>query len=81
MHDVICTHLQRASHPSKSYVRLLFVLVQTWERRLRERRELASMSDRSLRDFGLSRCDALQMIRKPLLRPWEVQDICVARAR
>jgi uncharacterized protein YjiS (DUF1127 family) len=29
-----------------------------WRRRLRDRRALAAMSDRSLRDFGLTRYDA-----------------------
>lgn len=33
---------------------------------MRGRRELALMSDRSLRDIGLTRYDAFQEIRKPL---------------
>ena len=36
-----------------------------WRRRLRDRRELATMSDRSLRDIGLTRCDADWEARKP----------------
>ena len=44
------------------------VLVGTWRRRMRGRRELALMSDRSLRDIGLTRYDAFQEIRKPFWR-------------
>jgi uncharacterized protein YjiS (DUF1127 family) len=40
-----------------------------WRRRVRDRRELALMSDRSLRDIGLTRYDAFQEIRKPFWRP------------
>lgn len=50
-------------------VRRLIALVGTWRRRVRGRRELALMSDRSLRDIGLTRYDAFQEIRKPFWRP------------
>jgi uncharacterized protein YjiS (DUF1127 family) len=36
-----------------------------WRRRLRDRRDLAAMSDRSLRDIGLTRYDADWEARKP----------------
>lgn len=37
-------------------------------RRARERRDLAALSDHSLRDIGLSRADVELEIRKPLWR-------------
>jgi uncharacterized protein YjiS (DUF1127 family) len=40
-----------------------------WRRRLRDRRALAAMSDRSLRDIGLTRYDADWEARKPFWRP------------
>jgi uncharacterized protein YjiS (DUF1127 family) len=39
-----------------------------WRRRLRDRRALAAMSDRSLRDIGLTRYDADFEARKPFWR-------------
>jgi uncharacterized protein YjiS (DUF1127 family) len=39
-----------------------------WNRRLRDRRELAGLCERSLRDIGLSRYDALQEANKPFWR-------------
>jgi uncharacterized protein YjiS (DUF1127 family) len=50
-------------------VRRLIALVGTWRRHVRGRRELALMSDRSLRDIGLTRYEAFQEIRKPFWRP------------
>ena len=58
----------RDLQPSRSYGRRLIALIETWRRRLRERRELASMSDMSLRDLGLTRSEALYEIRKPFWR-------------
>ena len=58
----------RDSQPSRSYGRRLIALIGTWRRRLRDRRELALMSDRSLRDLGLTRSDTLHEIRKPFWR-------------
>jgi uncharacterized protein YjiS (DUF1127 family) len=42
--------------------------VGEWRRRLRDRRALAVMSDRSLRDIGLTRYDADWEARKPFWR-------------
>ena len=42
--------------------------IGAWRRRLRDRRELAAMSDRSLRDIGLTRYDADWEARKPFWR-------------
>ncbi len=39
-----------------------------WHRRLRERQELARLSDRDLYDFGASRSDAIAELRKPFWR-------------
>jgi uncharacterized protein YjiS (DUF1127 family) len=39
-----------------------------WRRRLRDRRALAAMSDRSLRDIGLTRYDAAVEADKPFWR-------------
>ena len=60
----------RDAQPSRSYGHRLIALIGTWRRRLRDRRELASMSDDRafLRDLGLTRSDALHEIRKPFWR-------------
>jgi uncharacterized protein YjiS (DUF1127 family) len=42
--------------------------LREWRRRLRDRRALAAMSDRSLRDIGLTRYDAACEARKPFWR-------------
>jgi uncharacterized protein YjiS (DUF1127 family) len=42
--------------------------VGEWRRRVRDRRALAAMSDRSLRDIGLTRYDADWEARKPFWR-------------
>jgi uncharacterized protein YjiS (DUF1127 family) len=43
-------------------------LLATWRRRLRERRELAAMDERTRHDLGLSRFDAFYEARKPFWR-------------
>ena len=42
--------------------------LRTWRRRSRDRRELAAMSDHSLRDIGLTRYDAVWEASKPFWR-------------
>jgi uncharacterized protein YjiS (DUF1127 family) len=42
--------------------------VSEWRRRSRDRRALAAMSDRSLRDIGLTRYDAACEASKPFWR-------------
>ena len=42
--------------------------LRQWRRRSRERAELMRLNDRELRDFGVSRSDALAEWRKPLWR-------------
>jgi uncharacterized protein YjiS (DUF1127 family) len=46
----------------------LIALYGEWRRRLRSRRELATMSERSLRDVGLTRYDAAVESQKPFWR-------------
>lgn len=46
----------------------LLDLLATWERRARERRKLAEMSDHMLRDLGISRNAALRESRKSIWR-------------
>jgi uncharacterized protein YjiS (DUF1127 family) len=41
----------------------------TWQRRNRERAQLATLDDRALRDVGLSRADAWALANKPFWRP------------
>jgi uncharacterized protein YjiS (DUF1127 family) len=43
-------------------------LVALWRRRAQERRALAVMDERSLRDIGISRLDALYEANKPVWR-------------
>ena len=46
----------------------VFDVLMTWSERARERHELHSMSEHSLRDIGLSRADAAQEYDKPFWR-------------
>ena len=46
----------------------LRTLIAEWRRRARGRRELAALSDRCLRDIGLTRYDAKREARKPFWR-------------
>jgi uncharacterized protein YjiS (DUF1127 family) len=39
--------------------------IAEWQRRSLSRHELESLSDATLRDIGISRCDAHREIRKP----------------
>jgi uncharacterized protein YjiS (DUF1127 family) len=51
-----------------SYLRRALILLGIWRKRLRDRRELALMDERSLRDIGLTRHDAFYEARKPFWR-------------
>jgi uncharacterized protein YjiS (DUF1127 family) len=46
----------------------LLALLKTWRRRAYERQELMTMSDISLRDIGITRCDAMNEASKPFWR-------------
>jgi uncharacterized protein YjiS (DUF1127 family) len=39
--------------------------VTEWQRRMRSRRELEALSDATLRDIGITRCDAHREMNKP----------------
>lgn len=39
--------------------------IAEWQRRSRSRQELESLSDATLRDIGISRCDAHREMHKP----------------
>jgi uncharacterized protein YjiS (DUF1127 family) len=51
-----------------SYLRRALAQFDIWRQRLRDRRALTLMDDRSLRDLGLTRYDALYEARKPFWR-------------
>jgi|HubBroStandDraft_1064217.scaffolds.fasta_scaffold1840856_1 uncharacterized protein YjiS (DUF1127 family) len=46
----------------------LLSAISEWHRRLQDRRELAGLCERSLRDIGLSRYDAFHEANKPFWR-------------
>jgi len=46
----------------------LITLFKEWRRRARERQELMTMGDISLRDIGITRCDAMNEASKPFWR-------------
>ena len=54
-------HLSRAVHHAVA-------LLNTWRRRLRQRRELATMDERTRHDLGLTSFDAFYEARKPFWR-------------
>jgi uncharacterized protein YjiS (DUF1127 family) len=51
-----------------SYLRRALALLYTWRQRLRDRRALALMDERSLRDLGLTRYEAFYEVHKPFWR-------------
>jgi len=44
------------------------LIYKTWSTRISDRRELANMSDRLLKDIGLTRADVYEEIKKPFWR-------------
>jgi uncharacterized protein YjiS (DUF1127 family) len=44
-------------------------LLATWRQRARQRRQLAELDERALRDLGLSHADAFREATKPFWRP------------
>jgi uncharacterized protein YjiS (DUF1127 family) len=48
--------------------RTLLALLREWKSRELERRELARLSERELRDFSISRSEAYAEMRKPFWR-------------
>jgi uncharacterized protein YjiS (DUF1127 family) len=51
-----------------SFLHRFIVSLQIWRKCSRDRRELAAMDDRSLRDIGLTRYDVEFELRKPFWR-------------
>jgi uncharacterized protein YjiS (DUF1127 family) len=49
-------------------VRQAVETLQIWKQRAHERRQLLAMSDRGLRDIGITRVDAWREANKPLWR-------------
>jgi uncharacterized protein YjiS (DUF1127 family) len=43
-------------------------LLRLWRQRSEQRRELAALSDRTLRDIGITRLDAVREAQKPFWR-------------
>jgi uncharacterized protein YjiS (DUF1127 family) len=46
----------------------LVALLKTWRRRAYERQVLVTMNDATLRDIGITRCDAMNEASKPFWR-------------
>jgi uncharacterized protein YjiS (DUF1127 family) len=61
------TAVRKCERPT-SYLRRALAVFGVWQQRLRDRRALALMDDRSLRDLGLTRYDALYEASKPFWR-------------
>ena len=59
---------QLLGHLHGRWPRRVFAVLEEWRRRSRGRRELAAMSDRSLRDIGVTRGDAYREAQKPFWR-------------
>ena len=51
-----------------SHLRRALALFDIWRQRLRDRRALALMDERSLRDLGLTRYEAYYEVHKPFWR-------------
>ncbi len=51
------------------YLAALWETLFTWRKRASQRRQLASLEDRLLKDMGISRADAEREASKPFWRP------------
>jgi uncharacterized protein YjiS (DUF1127 family) len=65
---MIPQHIRRTLHRQRRRVRGLIDLIGTWRQRMCSRQALMNMSERSLRDFGVTHYDALYEARKPFWR-------------
>ena len=61
--STITTTMFWATHASR-WDQLKF-RISEWQRRARSRRELEGLSDATLRDIGITRCDARREMDKP----------------
>jgi len=59
--------VRKRDHPA-SYLRRALALFDTWRQRSRDRRALALMDERSLRDLGLTHYEVFYEVRKPFWR-------------
>jgi uncharacterized protein YjiS (DUF1127 family) len=57
-----------ASQHKPDHVAGLRGLIGEWIRRSESRRDLAALSDRELRDIGVTRVDAMREVEKPFWR-------------
>jgi len=57
-----------ASHHRSGHAAGLRGLIAEWLHRIESRRDLAALSDRELRDIGITRVDALSEAEKPFWR-------------
>ena len=63
----LCSQGIAAVHRGESW-RQVWTTIAAWRRRARERRELLTLSDVELRDFGIGRSEAIQEASKPFWR-------------
>lgn len=74
MRDATTIHAaarKAAAAPAESWGSLLgdlYLLLEGWVERRRQRRALLGLSDALLKDIGVSRADALREARKPFWR-------------
>jgi len=61
----LATFDSRIGLPHPDFVTRVSALASTWQRRARQRAELARLNERDLHDLGLSRADVEYEVRKP----------------
>ena len=59
---------RRTRYAPPSVVRRVLLFLREWQRRARDRSQLAQLDDRMLRDIGLTRADAEFLSNKPFWR-------------
>ena len=64
----VCRPLPAHAKPRRRTFQDIVALFKEWRRRAHGRTELAALSDRELRDIGLTRYDAHREIGKPFWR-------------
>jgi uncharacterized protein YjiS (DUF1127 family) len=60
--------MSAAAFPRWRFAQALRAVLEQWRRRWQERAELARLSDRELRDFLISRSEAMEEAAKPFWR-------------
>lgn len=66
--DAVLLHYN-GSFPASELCRGLLDRIAAWFERSRQRRALAGLDERMLRDIGVSRADAIREAGKPFWRP------------